>query len=128
MLQGKNSHMKDRRIELLESVGFAWDGKAVWPIRISELCAFLSKHGHLDIPDSGEHAKLAAWAKNQRLQHRLRREGKRSTMTGKKEGELNSLGFKWEDGGASRGGGEMPQRAGAKSDDGGGGGGATRLL
>jgi hypothetical protein len=68
-----------------------------WTTMFEELCAFIKKTGHCQVPHSyAENESLARWTKRQRYQYKLKQEGKPSTMSDDRIGALNALGFVWD--------------------------------
>lgn len=68
-----------------------------WTTMFEELCAFIKKNGHCQVPHSYvENESLARWTKRQRYQYKLKQEGKPSTMSGDRIGALNALAFVWD--------------------------------
>jgi hypothetical protein len=68
-----------------------------WTTMFEELCAFIKKTGHCQVPHSyPENESLARWTKRQRYQYKLKQEGKPSTMSDDRIGALNALGFVWD--------------------------------
>ena len=68
-----------------------------WTEKFEELCAFMNKNGHCQVPHGyPANESLARWTKRQRYQYKLSRlEGKPSTMTEDRIAALNDLGFVW---------------------------------
>ena len=66
-----------------------------WTEKFEELCAFMNKNGHCQVPHGYPvNESLARWTKRQRYQYKLSRlEGKPSTMTEDRIAALNVLGF-----------------------------------
>jgi hypothetical protein len=66
-----------------------------WTEMFEELCAFIKKNGHCQVPHGypTNESSLARWTKRQRYQYKLRLEDKPSTMTEDRIGALNALGF-----------------------------------
>jgi hypothetical protein len=97
-LEGK-SPMTTLRVQELESVGFEWHingAVTAWEVRLSELANYRKIHGHCNVPRSySENTKLANWVAYQRLNYKLRVEGKTSYMTVSRIQELESLSFEW---------------------------------
>jgi len=94
--------MSDDRIRQLEELGFVWALRGgsdnVWRKRVSELVEYRAKYGNSDVSSKyKENAKLASWVYIQRIQYKLVREGKASTLDDEKIAELDSLGFTWEE-------------------------------
>jgi hypothetical protein len=72
-----------------------------WTEKFEELCAFVKKNGHCQVPHGyPENQSLARWTKRQRYQYKLKSEGKPSTMTDDRIAALNALGFVWNSHGA----------------------------
>jgi hypothetical protein len=95
--EGKKSSMTTFRIQELESLGFEW-GVCVtaWEDRLSELADYRKINGHCNVPKKySENAKLGSWVGTQRVNYRLRKEGKTSPMTTFRIQELECLGFEW---------------------------------
>jgi hypothetical protein len=97
-LEGKTSSMTLSRIQELETLGFVWDcSDAPWEDRLSELANYRKIHGHCNVPAKcRENTKLGNWVGTQRLNYKLRVEGKTSYMTVSRIQELESLSFVWD--------------------------------
>ena len=69
----------------------------VWGERLQELCDFRAKFGHCLVPHnwSGNTA-LAQWVKRQRYQHKLKQEGRHSTLSDERLALLEEMGFVWD--------------------------------
>jgi hypothetical protein len=68
-----------------------------WSQRYHELTQFHQEFSHCLVPLNWHRSpSLAHWVKRQRYQHRVKREGKHSTMTEERQGALESLGFIWD--------------------------------
>jgi Helicase associated domain len=89
--------MTDKRIRLLEDLGFVWDShSAAWEDRLRELEDFKSIHKHCNVPSNYRaNSSLASWIKCQRRQYRLFREGKKSNMTPQRVEQLERMGFRF---------------------------------
>jgi len=96
-VEGRPSAMTEERMHLLEEMGFVWDTyMAAWERRMGELRRFQAMHGHANVPATYRvNRKLAAWVKCQRRQYKLFREGKPSTLTLQRVGDLNQMNFQW---------------------------------
>lgn len=95
--EGKSCAINAGRIQLLESIGFAWDAHAAaWQERFSELKEYKENYGHCNLASHDpRHAQLSTWAKCQRRQYKLFQTGETSNMTEERISVLNSIGFKW---------------------------------
>jgi hypothetical protein len=97
--EGNRSSMTLPRIQALESLDFEWaryGGTATWEGRLSELAEYRKIQGHCNVPkDYSKNIQLANWVRTQRIQYRLQREGKTSSMTLSRFKALESLGFEW---------------------------------
>jgi hypothetical protein len=72
-----------------------------WFERYQELCRFYQKHGHCLVPHNFEgNPALAQWVKRQRHQHKLKKQGRHSTLTDQREAALEQLHFVWDSHGA----------------------------
>ena len=68
-----------------------------WNEKFQALKQFYQKHGHVHVSQGqNEDPVLAAWVKRQRYQHKLKSQGRRSTLTDEREMLLEQLGFVWE--------------------------------
>lgn len=68
-----------------------------WNLRFQELVGFQKKHGHCLVPMYDHTSpKLSNWVKRQRNQHRLKIEGKHSTLCDNRQKALEDLGFVWD--------------------------------
>jgi hypothetical protein len=72
-----------------------------WYERYQELCRFNQKHGHCLVPHNFEgNPALAQWVKRHRHQYKLKKHGRHSTLTDKREAALEKLNFVWDSHGA----------------------------
>lgn len=68
-----------------------------WNQRFKELVAFREEFCHCLVPlNWPNNPSLAHWVKRQRHQHRVKIEGKHSTLTEKRQKALEDLGFVWD--------------------------------
>jgi hypothetical protein len=75
-----------------------------WADKFYELCQFREEKGHSCVPRTfKENPALASWVKRQRYQHKLKIEGKQSTMTDERIIELEQIGFIWDSHGTAWG-------------------------
>uniref|UniRef100_A0A7S4JUL9 Helicase-associated domain-containing protein n=1 Tax=Odontella aurita TaxID=265563 RepID=A0A7S4JUL9_9STRA len=90
-------HMTSAKEAALEKLGFKWDlHGAMWDRRYDELRQFLKEEGHVDVPQRyAGNPSLGRWVNTQRLQQRLRSEGKKSDMTPERYAKLGALGMVW---------------------------------
>mmetsp|Transcript_17853 Transcript_17853/g.26410 ORF Transcript_17853/g.26410 Transcript_17853/m.26410 type:complete len:248 (+) Transcript_17853:102-845(+) len=97
-IRGKSSPMKRERIEMLEKIGFIWDGQvALWQERLNELLSFKKSYGHCSVPTifPGNQA-LATWVKFQRRQYKLFSAGQPTYLTAERIAVLEKHGFQWK--------------------------------
>jgi len=96
------SDMTQERIRLLEEVGFVWDVHAhVWESRYRELRDFLARHGHTDVRarargGGAANDPLAHWVSTQRNYYVKHQKGQHTSLTEKRIGMLDSIGFAWK--------------------------------
>lgn len=95
--QSKPSCMNLERIQLLESIGFAWNAHdATWDEKLNQLCLYKQTRGNSNIPSHDPaNPQLSTWAKCQRRQYRLFMSGMPSNMTTARIEKMNLLGFVW---------------------------------
>lgn len=94
LLQGKASQLTTERVQLLESVDFAWDTHDIaWETNYALLKEFVKFHGNCHIPV--KERRMFAWAKRQRYQHKRWIAKQDSTMTEDRHHRLSMLGFRW---------------------------------
>jgi hypothetical protein len=95
---GKNSSITEKRVELLDVLGFAWNAQeAAWDKHISDLKAFAAEFGDCLVPlNHPTYPKLGLWVKEQRRHHTLMRQGKPSHMTEERARALDAVGFCWD--------------------------------
>ena len=68
-----------------------------WTENFEKLCDYVKSHGHCQVPHKyNEDPALARWVKRQRYQHKLKLEGKPSTMTDERIAVLEKIGFVWD--------------------------------
>ena len=73
-----------------------------WNESYADLCFFLDKHGHCQVPHTySDNPALARWVKRQRYQYRLKQEGKPSTMSDERIAALEKIGFVWDSHGST---------------------------
>lgn len=98
--QGKRSSITSERVKLLNTCGFVWDShEAAWREKLQELQEYKDKYGTWMVPSHfPQNPKLANWAKNQRRQYKLYREGKPTTLSKERILDLEKVGFQWENG------------------------------
>lgn len=96
-LEGKQSTITDERIRILNNFGFVWDShEAVWQERLRDLQAFREEHGTCAIPcHYHPNPKLGTWAKCQRRQYKLYKQGLPCNIDAKRIMTLEALGFEW---------------------------------
>lgn len=67
-----------------------------WEKRFAELIDFRTKHGHCEVPQNyKENTSLGIWVNKQRMEHKLRIEGKNSSLNDARLQRLESVGFRW---------------------------------
>jgi RNase H-fold protein (predicted Holliday junction resolvase) len=99
--KGKNSPMKEERIQMLNDIGFEWSVPVVdWDERFKQLKAFQKEHGHCRVSgqkdkDSASH-QLKCWVATQREQYKFLQQGKKSRMKEERIYKLNDIGFDWK--------------------------------
>ena len=88
--EGKQSSMTEDRKYLLESIGFFWElNKDTWTQHFQNLKKYVAKEGHCNVQQYySENKQLGIWVMNQKSQNRLLQEGKQSTMTKQKVGNM----------------------------------------
>ena len=68
-----------------------------WSVRFNELKEFVKDFGHADVPQHfAKNRSLGSWVNVQRNQYRLRKGGKKSSITEERIQLLESVGFKWK--------------------------------
>ena len=92
--EGKKSPITQKRIDLLNSIGFKWSVLKVlpWIDRYEALRNYKEAHGDCLVPR--RHPMLGRWVNCQRMQYKLLKEGKKSPITQERIDLLNSIGFK----------------------------------
>jgi hypothetical protein len=69
----------------------------LWKEKLQELCDFKAIYGTCHVPrDWSINPSLAKWVKQQRYQHKLKTEGKHTTLTDACKAALDDLGFVWQ--------------------------------
>ena len=99
----KKSHLTEERIKLLSEVGFVWSHKgSSWDDRYSQLLEYKNEHKNCQVPTVYPKNKaLGKWVAHQRVQYRLRSEGKQSHLTEERIKVLSEVGFVWRVNGSS---------------------------
>eukprot|EP00984_Skeletonema_dohrnii_P014666 scaffold6187_cov113-Skeletonema_dohrnii-CCMP3373.AAC.2 len=98
--RGQSSHMTESRLQMLESIGFAFDlGQQIssaaderWRNRLTELKDYAEQWGTLNVKQS-RNPSLYNWCQRQKACYRAKREGKKSPLTAEREDALRSIGF-----------------------------------
>jgi len=68
-----------------------------WMERFEDLVDFREEFGSCLVPHSyPPNQQLAQWVKRQRYQHKLKKEGRHSTLTDARQKELEDMGFVWD--------------------------------
>mmetsp|Transcript_20467 Transcript_20467/g.29184 ORF Transcript_20467/g.29184 Transcript_20467/m.29184 type:complete len:846 (+) Transcript_20467:121-2658(+) len=97
--EGKPSPMTEDRVKKLEDLGFVWSifsHDAHWDTKLEELKEYKFQFGDCLVPeDYKDNLNLGIWVKYQRIQYKLLREGRPSTMTSERIRELEKIGFVW---------------------------------
>jgi len=84
-----NSRVKDVKFRAYQAEN--------WTEKFEELLKFREENGHCLVPNSHpENPALAQWTKRQRYQHKLKHDGKRSTITDERVRALDEAGFVWD--------------------------------
>lgn len=80
----KNHFLTEKRIELLEDIGFCWDvQESIWNERYDSLRKFTESHGHADVPCSYEDdPTLARWVMQIRYVYREMNKQQKKTNKG----------------------------------------------
>ena len=95
--EGKKSLITQKRFDLLNSIGFVWNGRNAnstsvsWMDKFEELRRYKQAHG--DCLVRRDHPTLGHWAQDQRQHCRLFKEGKKSFIIKECVDLLNSIGF-----------------------------------
>eukprot|EP00980_Cylindrotheca_fusiformis_P003752 scaffold833_cov92-Cylindrotheca_fusiformis.AAC.6 len=89
-------------LEILEDADHAASNEytnsleANWNTRLEELKKYSQQHGDCMVPKRySENVALGYWVNTQRKHYKLRKEGKRSTMTEDRIAALEKIGFAW---------------------------------
>eukprot|EP00816_Leptocylindrus_hargravesii_P003045 CAMPEP_0196819734 /NCGR_PEP_ID=MMETSP1362-20130617/71927_1 /TAXON_ID=163516 /ORGANISM="Leptocylindrus danicus, Strain CCMP1856" /LENGTH=591 /DNA_ID=CAMNT_0042198315 /DNA_START=74 /DNA_END=1849 /DNA_ORIENTATION=- len=96
---GKATNMNEERAALLEAEGFVWavEDKKSFEERMVELRQYRAEHGNIMVPlKYSTNPQLGPWIMNQRIQYRLFKEGKPSTMNNNRVALLEAEGMVWE--------------------------------
>jgi len=93
-----STRMTEKRIELLNQIGFEWDSQVhSWETSYEQLVEFATINGHTRIPQKfPPNPCLAYWVHAQRLNYKNFQKGDLSSrMTGKRVELLKKIGFEW---------------------------------
>jgi len=67
-----------------------------WEKRFAELLEFRSRHGHCEVPQNyKDNTSLGIWVNKQRMEQKLRMEGKNSSLNDVRLHRLEAVGFRW---------------------------------
>ena len=95
MLEGsKSGRMTEERVEKLENIGFEWNKKDIWDMRLEELKLFKAQHGNCNVP-MRRNKVLGQWVITQRKNYKRMLEGSKSYMTEERVEKLENIGFEW---------------------------------
>lgn len=98
--KGEKSSLTDRRVKLLDEVGFQWakqKGDVSWDQHYQELFVFYLQHGHCNVPTKcADNKSLGRWVSTQRSQMKKWKRGSYSLMTKERYEKLCKLGFHFE--------------------------------
>lgn len=98
--EGANNSMTAKKVQLLESIGFAWakrKGEHSWHRKYQELQRYHSLHGNCDVATKYQaNPALGRWVSTQRSEYKKFKKGRSKHMTQLKIDKLELLGFKWE--------------------------------
>lgn len=96
--RGEETTLTEEQIQFLEEIKIdellGLKTRTPWETCLERLTGFQSTHGHTRVPMSFD-ASLSRWVKQQRLQYRQQKDGKKSPMTRERIEKLESLGFEW---------------------------------
>jgi len=91
---GNPSYMTQRKIDLLNDIGFVWDrNSSAWMKRWEALKAFHAKHSHCRIPKDCEDQVLYRWVTKERIKYRNFVSKKKPHQTEEQWKLLKSIGF-----------------------------------
>ena len=96
---GKPTNMTEERAALLEAEGFVWavDDKKSFDERILELRQYRAEYGTTLVPHKCSiNPQLGVWIMNLRIQYRLYKENKQSTLNEERIALLDAEGMVWE--------------------------------
>jgi len=99
MKEGRPSTILQERLDMLNSLGFAWKRReGNWQEMFDELNVYKEKHGDCLIPQTyAPNLCFERWVNTQRLSYKCKIEGiPKGRMTDKQICLLNELGFAWE--------------------------------
>jgi hypothetical protein len=88
--EGKATQLTNDRCQKLESIAFQFKIHPPWDVRFQELVDFKKIKGHTNVPHGP--GPLRYWVYRQRMQYRLLKEGKHSTLTIERSVKLESIG------------------------------------
>ncbi len=88
----KKGKLDQRRINLLEGIGFVWDQlEAAWKEQLDELKAFKKENDHCNVPANyKDNPSLAEWCNTQRKMK------KKDKLDQDKINQLHEIGFVWD--------------------------------
>jgi len=98
MQSGNHTHITQERIDLLNSIGFAWSApEAAWRRHFNDLKNYKEEHGNCLVPMHYEKSpQLGHWVKEQRRHFASMQRGKESHLTLERMRLLDSIGFCWD--------------------------------
>ena len=71
--------------------------KLRWNRRLQQLIRYKEKHGDFNVSaKKGANKQLGGWAKRQRAQYHLYRDGKKAKISTERIAKLNEIGFEWD--------------------------------
>ena len=94
--EGKQSSMKNERIRELEAIGFVWNiYDDIWDQMMAELAGYVERAGGINKIHHRDDL-FGNWFTRQRALKRLRKRGKKCSLTDERIAQLDKYGFHWD--------------------------------
>jgi hypothetical protein len=98
MLENKQNYTTQKRIDLLNDLGFTWNPKQVaWDTQLNSFKSFREQYGHSNVPPNDtKYRSLYGWMRDQRRQYALAKQGKKSNIETARVKVLDRISFCWD--------------------------------
>lgn len=97
--KGERSVLNERKVELLDSIGFSWGkrkGATSWEYHFEQLQAYKRRWNHCLVPTKYRHdPAFGRWISTQRCEYKLYLSGESKVLDKDRVRRLEAMGFSW---------------------------------